>query len=272
MANPLGGITVVDLTQVLAGPYCTYQLALLGADVIKIEPPHQGEWMRVQGLSPGLSEHGLGLGFCVQNANKRFLTVNLKEPRGLAIVMQLAATADVFVENFRPGVADRLGLGYEAIAACNPTIIYASISAYGQDGPLGHRGAYDHVVQAMAGIMSTTGMPGSGPTKVGAPYIDYAAGLNGAFAIMAALHERHRTGQSQRVDVAMLDTALLLMANHLVQVAMTGENPAKTGNEAFSGAPSSGCYATQDGLLMLAANNERQFVALCTAIGRPAAT
>ncbi len=269
MANPLGGITVVDLTQVLAGPYCTYQLALLGADVIKIEPPHQGEWMRVQGLSPGLSEHGLGLGFCVQNANKRFLTVNLKEPRGLAIVMQLAATADVFVENFRPGVADRLGLGYEAIATRNPTIIYASISAYGQDGPLGHRGAYDHVVQAMAGIMSTTGMPGSGPTKVGAPYIDYAAGLNGAFAITAALHERHRTGQGQRVDVAMLDTALLLMANHLVQVAMTGENPAKTGNEAFSGAPSSGCYATQDGLLMLAANNERQFVALCTAIGRP---
>ncbi len=268
MANPLGGITVVDLTQVLAGPYCTYQLALLGADVIKIEPPHQGEWMRVQGWSPGLSEHGLGLGFCVQNANKRFLTVNLKEPRGLAIVMQLAATADVFVENFRPGVADRLGLGYEAIAARNPTIIYASISAYGQDGPLGHRGAYDHVVQAMAGIMSTTGMPGSGPTKVGAPYIDYAAGLNGAFAIMAALHERHRTGQSQRVDVAMLDTALLLMANHLVQVAMTGENPAKTGNEAFSGAPSSGCYATQEGLLMLAANSERQFVALCTAIGR----
>jgi crotonobetainyl-CoA:carnitine CoA-transferase CaiB-like acyl-CoA transferase len=148
-------------------------------------------------------------------------------------------------------------------------LIYASLSAYGQDGPLSHRGAYDHIVQAMAGIMPTTGMPGSEPTKVGAPYIDYATGLNGAFAILAALHERHRTGRGQRVDVAMLDTALLLMANHLVQVAMTGENPAKTGNEAFSGSPSSGCYATQEGQLMLAANNERQFVALCAAIGRP---
>ena len=269
MASPLAGITVVDLTQVLAGPYCTYQLALLGADVIKIEPPGQGEWTRGQGSFPGLSEHGLSLGFCVQNAQKRSLTVNLKEPRGIAIVTHLVARADVFVENFRPGVADRLGLGYAALAARNPRLVYASISAYGQDGPLGHRGAYDHVVQAMAGIMPTTGMPGSEPTKVGAPYIDYAAGLQGAFAITAALHERHRTGTGQRVDVAMLDTALLLMANHLVQVAMTGENPAKTGNEAFSGAPSSGCYATQDGLLMLAANTERQFVALCTALGRP---
>jgi len=169
MASPLAGIQVVDLTQVLAGPYCTYQLALLGADVIKIEPPPEGEWTRAQGPYPGLSEQGLGLSFCTQNANKRCLTVNLKEPRGLDLVMQLVARADVLVENFRPGIATRLGLGYEAVAACNPTLIYASISAYGQDGPLAHRGAYDHIVQAMAGIMPTMGMPGSEPTKVGGP-------------------------------------------------------------------------------------------------------
>src|SRR4029450_2552084 len=157
-------------------------------------------------------------------AQKRSLTVNLKEPRGIAIVTHLVARADVFVENFRPGVADRLGLGYAALAPRNPRLVYASISAYGQDGPLGHRGAYDHVVQAMAGIMPTTSMPGSEPTKVGAPYIGYGGGLQGACASTAALHERPRTGTGQRVAVAMLDTALLLMTNHLAQVAMTGEN------------------------------------------------
>ena len=150
----------------------------------------------------------------------------------------------------------------------HPTLVYASLSAYGQDGPLGHRPAYDHIIQGMAGIMYTTGTPETVPNKVGSPYVDYATGLMGAFAVVTAVMERDRTGQGQRVDVAMLDTAMLLMASLAVATTASGTAPAPTGNEAFSGAPSSGTYATRDGLVMLAANTERQFKLLCDAIGR----
>ena len=196
---PLADIKIVDLTQVFAGPYCTYQLALLGASVIKIEPPG-GEQTRFGGKMSDLAAQRLGLAYCTQNADKDCVELDLKSDGAVDAVLALAAEADIFVQNYRPGVAQRLGLGIDALRKVNPQIIYCSISAYGGEGPIGHRPAYDHVVQAMSGIMSTTGTDEMGPTKVGAPYIDYATGLNAAFAVMAALRERERTGESQNVD------------------------------------------------------------------------
>ena len=267
--SPLSGVSIVDLTQVLAGPYCTYQLALLGAKVIKIEPPG-GESTRKGGAFGDLASQNLGLSFCTQNSDKDCVELDLKQPENVSKVLDLVSNADVFVQNYRPGVADRLGFSLESVLKANPKIIYCSISAYGGEGPIGHRPAYDHVVQAMSGIMSTTGPEDAGPVKVGAPYIDYATGLNAAFAIMAGLRERDRTDNHQVVDVAMLDTALNLMANNLVTVANTGTELPKLGNEAASRAPSSGCFVTADGsLIMLAANNERQFELLCSAVGHP---
>ena len=264
---PLDGHRIIDLTQVLAGPYCTYQLALLGAEVIKIEPPG-GEWVRRGGGVPELNGQRLGVSFCAQNSDKQFVELDLKAAGSVDAVLDLVEEADVFVQNYRPGVAERLGLGLDAVRARNPQVVYCSISAYGAEGPLGGRPAYDHVVQAMSGIMQTTGSDDAGPTKVGAPYVDYATGLNGAFAVMAALAERARTGEGQVVDVAMLDTTLNLMASNVASVATTGVDLPKLGNEAASRAPSSGCFTAKDGqMIMLAANNEGQFADLCAALG-----
>ncbi len=269
MFAPLRDVRVVDLTHVLAGPYCTQLLAIMGAEVIKVEPPGTGDLTRFGGAIPELNDEKLGLAFCTQNTDKASMTVNLKTAEGIDIIHRLVAEADVFVENYRPGVAERLGLGYEALLTVNPTLVYVSLTAYGQDGPIGHRPAYDHVVQAMSGIMETTGTAETGPVKVGAPYVDYAAGQKGAMATMAAIMEQRRTGEPQRVDSAMLDTTLLLMASTLTATANTGKRPPKLGNQAASGAASSGCFETADGLLSVAANNDRQFADLCRGIERP---
>ena len=199
MFEPLAGKRVIDVTQVLAGPYCTYQLALMGAEVIKIELPGQGDWTRLGGNDEELSAAGYSLSFLTQNANKKSVTLNLKQPDGVAALKQLIETADVFVENFKPGTAAGLGIGYEDVAGLNPRLVYASLSAYGQDGPIGHRPAYDHIIQGMVGIMHTTGTAETVPNKVGSPYVDYATGLMGAFAVVSALLERERTGEGQRV-------------------------------------------------------------------------
>jgi len=266
---PLTGVTVIDVTQVLAGPYSTYLLALLGAEVIKIEPPG-GEWTRAAGGVSALSEQQLGLTFCVQNGDKRLLEVDLKDPAGRDAVLALVDRADVFVENFRPGVAERLGFGSAALFERNSRLVYCSMSAFGDEGPFGGRAAYDHVVQAMSGVMELTGPPGSDPVKVGAPFADYATGLNGAFAVLAALRERDRTGTGQLVDVCMLDTVLSLMASNLSYVATTGNDLPKLGNEAASGSPAAGCYEGSDGRwFQFVANTAEQFERLCTAIGRP---
>nr|WP_325252119.1 CoA transferase [Amylibacter sp.] len=266
--RPMAGLRVVDLSQVLAGPFATYQLSLLGAEVLKIEKPGEGDWTRSGGPSKPLSDLGMGLNFLAHNAAKKSVTLDLKSPDGLAALQRLIATADVFVENFKPGVADRLGLGFDAVRAIRPDIVYCSISAYGQDGPLRQRPAYDHVIQGMCGIMLTTGQKGDGPTKVGAPYVDYATGMNAAMAIMAGLSEVRRTGRAVQLDVAMLDTALMLMASLVTQHLTAGWQPAQNGNEAWSQSPSSGAFQTADGVLMLAANNDRQFRKLCSAVGR----
>lgn len=268
MFQPLKGVKVVDLSQILAGPYATYLLSLMGAEVIKIEKPGQGDWTRDLGPLKDLSARKMGLGFMTQNAGKKSVAIDLKSEAGLEIVKQIVADADVFVENFKPGVAENLGLGYAEIKALNPKILYCSISAYGQTGPFAPRPAYDHIIQGMCGIMKTTGTTEGGPTKVGAPYVDYATGMNAALAIVSGLHEVRRTGTSVQLDVAMLDTALMLMASLMTQHLSSGWVPAPNGNEAWSASPSSGAFETPDGLLMLAANNDAQFARLCHALGR----
>lgn len=268
MFKPLDGVRVIDLTQVLAGPYATYQLALLGAEVIKVEPPDRGDWTRDGGAPEGLENQQVGTSFLTQNANKKSIAIDLKTEDGRAALMALIKTADVFVENFRPGTAARLGLSYDDVRRVRPGIVYGSISAYGQDGPIGHRPAYDHIVQGMCGIMRTTGTPETEPNKVGAPYIDYATGMNAAFAIVSGVLEARRTGESVRLDVAMLDTSLLLMASLVTNHLNTGATIKASGNEAWSQSPSSGAFETTDGTLMIAANNERQFRDLCRAIDR----
>ena len=266
--QPLTGVRVVDLSQVLAGPFATYQLALMGAEVLKIEQPGKGDWTR-NGMAPGPNDPpDMGLAFLAHNAGKKSVALDLKSPKGLADAKDLIRPADVFVENFKPGVAAGLGLGFEDVAALKPDIVYCSVSAFGQDGPMADRPAYDHVIQGMCGIMLTTGTPEAGPTKVGAPYIDYATGMNAAVAIMAGLMEARRTGQAQRLDVAMLDSALMLMTSMVSSHLTDGVTPGQTGNAAWSGSPSSGAFETADGTLMLAANTDDQFRRLCHALGR----
>ena len=269
MFQPLEGLRVIDLTQVLAGPYAAYQLALMGAEVIKVETPGIGDWSRDKGHIPDLNAELMGLTYLTQNANKKSVTINLKSEEGLSILKRLVAEADVFIENFRPGTISRLGLPFEVVREIKPDIVYCSISAFGQDGAMSRRPAYDHVIQGMCGIMKTTGTEETGPQKVGAPYVDYATGLNAAFAIVSALHETRRTGEAVHLDVAMLDTSMLLMASLVTSHLTAGWMPKPSGNEAWSQSPSSGAFETSDGLLMVAANNDRQFKALCAGLGRP---
>jgi crotonobetainyl-CoA:carnitine CoA-transferase CaiB-like acyl-CoA transferase len=266
--EPLKGLRVIDLTQVLAGPYSTYQLALMGAEVIKVENPDGGDWTRAGQSLPGHEGQNLGASYLTQNGNKKSIAIDLKTSDGVALLKRLVASADIFVENYRPGTAARLGLSFDDLTAVNEKLLYCSISAYGQDGPISHRAAYDHVVQGMCGIMTTTGTADTAPNKVGSPYIDYVTGLNGAFAITAALHQIRATGKAIRLDVAMLDSAMLLMSSMLTQSLSLGMEHTANGNEAFSRSPASGAFKTSDGTLMIAANNERQFQNLCKGLNR----
>ncbi|HJO97670.1 MAG TPA: CaiB/BaiF CoA-transferase family protein [Rhodospirillales bacterium] len=265
--RPFEGMKVVDLTHVLAGPFSTYQLALLGADVVKIEAPGLGEYMRRRGADEALSKNLMGDHYLSQNANKRSLVVNLKTSRGQDVVRRLAAGADVVVENYRAGVVDRLNLGYEALAALNPRLVYCSLKAYGATGPKGGLPGWDHNVQAASGLMMTTGTESSAPLKAGAPVIDYASGTMAAFAISAALLQRERTGKGQFIDVSMLDTALMLMSPLVGSCFMTGRAPQPHGNDHDLAAGS--CYETADGEhIMLGAIMQGQFETFCRLIGR----
>jgi len=213
--RPFEGIRVIDVTHVLAGPFATYQLAVLGADVIKVEHPDDPDQSRGVGSDKALNRRKMGTSFLTQASNKRSITLDLKQEKDREILKKLVATADVFVENYRPGAFEALGLGYEALAAINPRLIYASFSAFGQAGPRGPQTAYDHVIQATSGIMAMTGTKDVHPVKLGSPVIDYATGTTGAFALAAALFQRERTGKGQRIDMAMLDVAMIMMSSHL---------------------------------------------------------
>ena len=266
MFKPLKGIKVLDLTGVLAGPYCTYQLALLGAEVIKIENLKQGDWTRVGGKDQSLTNLFMGTSFLIQNSDKKSIQIDLKSDKGKKIALKLIKNVDVFVENMRPGKADKLGLGWKDVSNINNKIIYCSISAFGQDGPFKNRGAYDHVVQGMSGIMTTTGTEETGPTKVGSPFIDYSTGMSAAFAIVSAIHEVKQKQKSIRLDVSMLDTSFLLMANMVTEHLNSGWIPTPMGNEAQSGSPASGMYSTLTSPILLAANNNTQFSSLGKAL------
>ena len=265
--RPFEGIRILDLTHVLAGPFCTYQLAVLGAETIKIEEPGKGDIARQTGSDRALNRRLMGTGYMTQGANKRCLTLDLKDPRGRDILRRLVARADVLVENFRSGAMAALGFGYEDLRAINPRLIYCSMTGFGQEGPKADHNAYDCVIQAISGLMSTTGWPAMPPLKTGAPIIDYASGLSAAFAISCALFQRERAGRGQRVDCAMLDTALMLMSSHLTAYLWSGVAPKPRGNDLEYAGVSA--YQTKDGTLMLGSFREGQHRRLWTALGRP---
>lgn len=265
---PLAGIRVLDLTNVLSGPFCTYQLALLGADVIKVEVPGSGDLARQLGADPGLNAAYMGSSFLAQNAGKRSITLNLKKSAGVAVFRKLVATADVVVENFRPGVMKRLGVGYETLAGIRPSLVYCAISGFGQDGPLKDNPAYDQIVQGLSGVMSVTGDANSAPLRVGYPVADTIGGLTAAFAISGCLLRATRTGKGEFIDVSMLEATLVTMGWQVSNWLICGVRPVAMGNENMTAAPS-GAFRTGSGLLNIAANKQEQFEALCGAIGRP---
>jgi crotonobetainyl-CoA:carnitine CoA-transferase CaiB-like acyl-CoA transferase len=267
MTRPFEGIRVIDVTHVLAGPFAAYQLAVLGADVIKVEHPDDPDQSRGSGTDKELNRRNMGTSFLTQASNKRSITLNLKLDNDREILKKLVATADVFVENYRPGAFEALGLGYEALASINPRLIYASFSAFGQRGPRGRQTAYDHVIQASSGIMAMTGTKEVHPVKFGAPAIDYATGMTGAFALASALFQRERTGLGQRIDMAMLDVAMILMGSHLTGYLRNGVHPKPHGNRHPHA--TNGAFATKSGLVMLGASNLRQQRRLWTVLERP---
>ncbi|MDI2032745.1 CoA transferase [Saccharopolyspora sp. TS4A08] len=266
--NLLEGVRVLDLTNVLAGPFAAYQLGNLGADVVKVEIPGAGDLARQLGADPGLNQERLGASFLAQNAGKRSLTVNLKSPRGREVLLRSAAEADVLVENFRPGVLDRLGVGWERLREANPRLVYCAISGFGQEGPLRDRPAYDQIVQGLSGMMSVTGTAESGPLRAGYPVADTLGGMAAAFSIAAALVQRDRTGEGVHLDVSMLESAMTAMGWVVSNQLIAGQEPKRVGNDNFTAAPS-GTFSTGDGLLNIAANEQRQFAALCRVVERP---
>ncbi|WP_374626787.1 CaiB/BaiF CoA transferase family protein [Pandoraea sp.] len=268
MTQALEGIRILDVTNVLAGPFCGYQLALLGADVIKVETPGTGDLARQLGADPALNAELMGTSFLAQNAGKRSVTVNLKSEAGKAIFHKLAASADVVIENFRPGVMDRLGVGYDDLRDINPRLVYCAISGFGQTGPLKDAPAYDQIVQGMSGVMSVTGDERSVPMRVGYPVADTLGGVTAAFAISAALVRRAATGVGTSIDVSMLDCMLASMGWVVSNYLIAGQRPQPMGNENFTAAPS-GTFETADGLLNIAANKQEQFVALVALLGIP---
>src|SRR5215467_12078065 len=267
MAGLLAGTRVLDLTNVLAGPFCCYQLAQLGAEVIKVEVPGSGDLARALGADPELNRRGMGASFLAQNAGKRSITLNLKSPKGREAFRRLIATADVLVENFRPGVMERLGLGYPALKAAKPDLIYCAISGFGQDGPLKLNPAYDQIIQGMCGVMSVTGDAQSAPLRVGYPVADTMGGITAAFAIAAALFRRERSGEGELIDVSMLESTLVAMGWVVSNWLIAGVRPQPMGNENMTASPS-GTLRTGDGLLNIAANKQDQFEILCGLIGR----
>jgi crotonobetainyl-CoA:carnitine CoA-transferase CaiB-like acyl-CoA transferase len=260
MDLPLGDIRVIDLTVARAGPTCVRQLADWGADVIRVEPP--GE----QGARDALGGNRLGSDFQHLHRNKRSLSLNLKSPAGREVLMRLADTADVLIENMRPPVKARLGFDFGTIHARNPRLVYGSISGFGQDGPYGERAGVDQIAQGMGGLMSVTGMPGTQPTRAGIPVSDLAAGLYLAIGVLVALHERDRTGTGRWVQTSLLESMIAMMDFQAVRWTIDRQVPGQAGNHHPSSVPM-GCFATADGYVNIGAAGGRQLDAFCSAIG-----
>jgi crotonobetainyl-CoA:carnitine CoA-transferase CaiB-like acyl-CoA transferase len=266
MSGAFSGLRVIDTTHVLAGPFASYQMALLGADVVKVESPRDPDQARFTGSDRDLVRSGMGTAFLAQGAGKKALAIDLKTEEGRAALCRLVETADVFVENYRPGAFDALGLGYDALSSKNPRLIYCSISAFGANGPRREQTGYDNVIQAFSGIMDLTGHGDGRPLKCGAPAVDYATGLTAAFAISTALFQRERTGMGQHIDVAMLDVAMTLLTSHATDFLWTNKAPKAKGNRfAFA---TLGMYRAADTDMMIAASNLSQQRRLWISLGR----
>ncbi|BDU71049.1 CoA transferase [Mesoterricola silvestris] len=264
----LEGVKVLDLTNVLSGPFATLHLALLGADVIKVENPKDGDLARKLGIVPAFNKALMGTSFLAQNANKKSVTLNTKSPEGKEIFRKLVKDADVLVENFRPGVMDRLGLGYASLKEINPKLIYCAISGFGQTGPDALKPAYDQIIQGLSGEMAVNGDERLNPLRTGFPVCDTVGGLNAAFALMAALYHRERTGEGQFIDISLLDSIMPLMGWVAANLLIAGQEPVLMGNDNFTAAPS-GTFRTRDGFINIAANKQEQWESVCNVLGVP---
>lgn len=263
MFAPLAGTRVLDLTNVLAGPFCSHQLVHMGAEVIKVEVAGRGDLARQLGADAELNLRSMGVSFLAQNAGKKSVTLNLKHPEGKALFRRLVETADVVLENFRPGVMARLGLGYEDLKAIRPDLIYCAISGFGQDGPWVHRPAYDQIIQGVSGAMSITGGKDSAPLRVGYPIADTVGGITAAFAVAAALNASPR---GAFIDVSMLESVLATMGWAVSNYLIAGVAPEPNGNENPTSAPS-GAFEAGGGLINIAANKDEQWVLLTDHLG-----
>ncbi|MBM4441113.1 MAG: CoA transferase [Candidatus Rokubacteria bacterium] len=269
MSKPFAGVRILDFTRYLAGPYGTYQLALLGADVVKIEAREGGDEIRGQLVdSPEWLQRKMPPGFLAVNANKRSLTLDLRTPEAIEVVKRLVAGADVVWENFRPGVMAKLGLGYETLAAINPKLIYCAVSGFGHTGPEKTTAAFDGKLQAMSGIMSITGEPAGGPMRAGFAICDTIGGVTAALAVSSALYQRTHTGQGQFVDVAMLDAALAFIPGPVTEWMVAGIEQKQIGNGSVSRKPTANRFKAKDSYLVLAVLTEPQFQRLMQTIGR----
>ena len=266
--NILSGVRVLDLTNVLSGPFATLHLALLGAEVIKIENPADGDLARKLGSVPKYNQMLMGTSFLAQNANKKSITLNLKSPAGKEIFRKLAATADVVVENFRPDVMKRLGLGYDDLKVINPRLVYCAISGFGQTGPDALKPAYDQIIQGLSGEMAINGDERLHPLRAGFPVCDTGGGLNAAFAMMAAVYHRERTGEGQFIDVALLDSIMPLMGWVVANLMIGKQPPVLMGNDNFTAAPS-GVFRTKDGFINIAANKQEQWESVADVLDLP---
>ena len=269
MAKAFDNIRVADFSQVLAGPFATQQLALLGADVIKVEVRGAGDQARGMLASGWYQENRMAPLYLSVNAGKRSMTLDLKHERAKDIVHRLVKESDVFIQNFKGGVIDRLGFGYEAIKEINPSIVYCSISGYGQEGPKAGAAAYDSAIQAASGMITTTGYPENGPTRVGFTVVDMTTGITAAYAIASALFRRQVTGEGQYLDVAMLDSALTQLGPLVANYTVAGEAPKLNGNASLTGLASAEQYACKKGYVLLAVLLDNQVAALFEVLGRP---
>jgi crotonobetainyl-CoA:carnitine CoA-transferase CaiB-like acyl-CoA transferase len=268
MSRPLEGIRIADFSHVMAGPFATHLLGLLGAEVIKVEAPGRGDAMRSYGADRRYD--GMAPAFIGINAGKKSITLDLKQPLGIEAAKRLIATADVVVENFRPGVMKKFGLDYACVRELRPGLIYCSVSGYGQNGPRRDWPAIDNIVQATSGMMSLGGAAGDGPARVGFPVVDTLTGQTAAFAILAALLRRERQGRGEHIDVAMFDASLAFMTSAIVPYLVTGKPPERTGNVGYSGQPTSGIFTAQDRRqVSLGVVQQAQFEAFAREVGRP---
>ncbi len=267
MSGLLEGVRVVDVTTVLAGPFGSYQLALFGADVIKVEMPGGGDLAREMGDEAFLAEHAMGASFLAQNAAKRSVAIDLKSEVGREAFERLVASADVVVENMRPGVLERLGVGWSRLREVNPRLIYCAVSGFGQTGPLAQRPAYDQIIQGMSGMCDVTGWPSDDPLRVGFPICDTLGGMAAAMAVCAALVRRDREGVGAHLDVSMLETAITAMGWVTSEYLISGRPGQRRGNDNAASSPS-GTFHTGEGLLNIAANTQAQFEAVCMVCGR----